>query len=471
MIVASYTRRQIKFGEALPLAEQNESIDRFTKEHRMRISKRYSDRSEKLESETGFLEMKEDGLNHRFDCVVFCSMMYFGKDPLVGYNLLLHAFLPIGIDFAIVSDDFISVGKSTEEIRAFLKEKYQERRMAHLYNTVAIARAARMNTLYGYKVIDGKYTIDEAVKPVVEEVFSSALNGMTVQQICKDLERRGVEPPQIYLRRCAGKCTEGISGEWKSSSVRKILTDSRYKGIGKVMVDGQPFEEAYPAYVDDATYERIAASLPTKKCSARWENPINKKVFDKDTLCLMHANNYRGDGKKYYHPSVRTEEVLNYPQKCIQVETVLSEAEAAMNQEHQIAIRVRDKLESEEGPIEFARRTASYTKDIHRVFEKLLYAESASDDSVLPELDKQFTELYGIINQYKTAFSLNNPWLQTYLAMSEHEPLDLKNGRKYIGRILVHKNETVEFEPLFAEVKSLLPEEWLNPEVEYGKKE
>ena len=465
MIVASYTRKSIKFSEALSILEQNEIIDRFAKEHRMSISKRYSDRSANRDSEAGFMEMKEDGLNHRFDCIIIYSIMYFGKDPLVGYNLLQHAFLQIGIDFAIVCDNFISIGKSMEDINAFLQAKYKERRMAHLYSTAALARAARMNTLYGYKIVDGKFVIDEAVRPIVENVFSLALGGMTVRKICEYLKNESIEPPQIYLRRCAGRSIEGISDEWKPSSVKKILTDSRYKGIGKVTVDGQAFEEAYPAYIDEATYERIIAGFPSRKGAARWENPLSKKVFDKDTGCLMHANNYRGDGKKYFHPSIRTKEVLNYPSTCIPVETVLSAAEAAMNREHRIAVFVREKLESEECLMEFQRRTADFTKEIEKVFENMLYAESVSDDAALPELDRRFSELYEIINQYKTAFSPNNPWLKTYLEMSDYETLDLKSGRKYIGKILVHQNEAVEFEPLFAEVKALLPEAWLNTEV------
>jgi len=101
MICASYTRQTIKFGEAISISEQEKAISEFVKSKRMTIDKAYTDESNDVEAEDGFNTMKEGGINRAFDCIVFYSMMYFGKEPLVGYNLLLHSFIPAGIDFAV----------------------------------------------------------------------------------------------------------------------------------------------------------------------------------------------------------------------------------------------------------------------------------------------------------------------------------------------------------------------------------
>ncbi|MBO4356145.1 MAG: hypothetical protein J5850_04760, partial [Clostridia bacterium] len=100
MICASYTRKAVKFGETISIPEQNEKIEQFAKQYRMNVSKKFSDKKDDWNAEDGFLEMKEAGINRRFDCILFWSIMNFGQDPLNGYNLLLHTFFPAGIDFA-----------------------------------------------------------------------------------------------------------------------------------------------------------------------------------------------------------------------------------------------------------------------------------------------------------------------------------------------------------------------------------
>ena len=124
MICVSYTRSRIRFGEALSITEQNEKINAWMKGRRMTIDQKYSDRKEDINADEGFNEMKEAGINRQFECVVFWSIMYFGNDPLVGYNLLLHTFIPAGIDFAVVCDNFFSFGHSVEEIEEYLQNKF-----------------------------------------------------------------------------------------------------------------------------------------------------------------------------------------------------------------------------------------------------------------------------------------------------------------------------------------------------------
>jgi len=463
MIAASYTRRSVKFGEAISIQEQNEGIERFAKAHRMNITKKYSDRKENVESEEGFLDMKEAGFDRRFDCIVFWSMMCFGKDPLNGYNLLRHAFLPAGIDFAVVSDDFISVGKTKEEIEEYLLSKYKERRKAHSAMVAILARRARTNTLYGYKIEDGEFSIDPKVKPIVDEIFKMALAGSSAREICNHLNENGITPPQIYLRKEAGRSTDGQPLEWNLIAVKKILTDSRYKGVRKVSDYGAISLLPFPAYIDDAVYDIINSKKMTSKRTERWQNPLSKLVFDKETDIKMYAGDYLTNGGNYYFVSKRAEHVKGYKKKAIPVDTVLREVAEALKREHLFALSVLGQLRTSGEEAE--NQTSKYRLELKKVFEQMLCAADLGDAETICKLDKRFSELQDAISQISSAFNMNNPWIKLYAEMPPDIQLTAEAAKQYVGKVQICRNESVEFIPKFYEKKSFFPNEWLTCEV------
>ncbi len=461
MIAASYTRKNTKFGDVISVSEQNIQIEQFAKEHRIRITQRYSDKKSEPDSEDGFLEMKEAGLNRRFDCIVFWSIMCFGRDPLNGYNLLRHGFFPAGIDFAIVKDDFISVGKTADEIEEFLDQKYHERRKAHCVTALSNARGKRQNTLYGYSIEDGRFVIDENVRPIVSRIFSLALEGKNQKQILDILNLEKIEAPQIYLRRVAGRSTEGISTEWNLRSVKKILSDTRYKGKQKTTRNGELFFIQIPAYIDEDAYEKINVRPETTKQIARTENPLCKKVFDKETQINMYLRDYKKDGRHYYHVSRQNDVTRQYKTRAIPADTVISKVESAMRCERQIALNVLQMLGTEECEKELQRQVQPYDDELHKVFDRMLYV----DKEMFLELDKRYSELYEIIMRIKAAYSIQNTWIKTYSDMSEDEKLSLQSAKKYVEKVLVYRNEAVEFVPKYDEMKRFFPQAWLRLEV------
>lgn len=464
MVAASYTRKTIKFGEAISIAEQNEKIEHFAKVHRMSVSRKYSDRKDDVESEDGFLEMKDAGLSRSFDCLILWSFMYLGKDPLNGYNLLRYGFLPAGIGFAVVEDDFLSVGKTTEEVTKYLDQKYKERRKAHGLEIAHLARKARANTLYGYKVVDDDFVIDDEVRHIVEEIFALAVEGKTTREICDWLNQTDIEAPQMYLRRKAGKDTEGIPDKWKRDSVKKILTDSRYKGVRKITRAGIDSYVPIPAYIDEVTYEKINGNAAPVKIRSKMENPLFKMVFDKDTQIKMYLGDYMGDGVKRYFISKLTEEARQYKKKAISADLVWTEVETAINREHQIALDIKKRLESEEGKRELKRLTQDDEEELHDVFARMLCAEELFEDDLLHELDKRFTELHERIKLYRMAIGQNNPWIKLYSGMTGQITLNKESAKEYVEKVEIHRNEKVEFIPKHQEMKQYFPQAWLELE-------
>ena len=108
MIFASYTRNKSKHGDSLSALEQKKKITEYARQHHFSISTRFVDRKDDELAEDAFFEMKNAGISRQFDCIVFWSIMRLGKDAMDGINLLSHTFLPCGLHFISIEDDFVS---------------------------------------------------------------------------------------------------------------------------------------------------------------------------------------------------------------------------------------------------------------------------------------------------------------------------------------------------------------------------
>ena len=460
MTGASYTRKAVKFDDVISITEQNSRIEQFAKKHKISVTKKYSDRKESLDAEEAFLEMKRDAISRKFDCVFIWSFMYFGKDPLVGYSLLLHTFLPAGIDFAIVKDDFITIGKTKEEIEAYLKTKYKERRVAHCSVASARARKSRANMCYGYKYINGDYVIDEKVRPTLETIFTMALDGKSTKEICEWLNEHQIDPPLRYLKKEAGQDVSGVSETWTVVSIRSILSDTKYKGLRKVTRAGGELFFPIPAYIDEKQYDKLNGNKTILNRSSRRENPLFKKVFDKDTGIRMYAGDYMGNGKRYYFLSNQTEETRQYKKKAIFEDVVLADVEEVIKREHREALNVQKLLStSDAGKTEYMKRTEEYRKDIENVFEQMLCCADRGDAAELQSFDKRFSEIQKTLNYYRMVYSLENPWIVLFRNVDD-KPLCLEKAQKYIDKVLIEKNERVEVFTLQHNFKEYFPKSW-----------
>lgn len=467
MICASYTRERIMFGEAISITEQNEKIAEFLKCKRLKLDVKFSDRKADINAEEGFMDMKEAGINRKFDCIVFWSMMYFGKDPLVGYNLLLHTFIPTGLEFAVVCDNFSSIGKSADEIEAYLESKYRERREAHYQNIEWVARTYRMNTLYGYKKHEDEFEIDSNAEPIVRDIFRMALEKKPVREIVTALNQRKVEDSRHYLHRVAGRDLENIPFMWDSMSVKKILTDSRYKGERMVTKKGVSDILPMPSYISAEEYDAIQEQFHKRGPIKKWINPLSKKVFDKETHITLCAGNYNNDGKRLLFLARNAKEI-QYARKSIPTETVLEETMEQLKQEQIQAKRALFAKSTESGQMEYKHRKIETKEKLESNFSSLLEEVASieggfSDDThtKINELDEEFSRLQGKLNVLDIAFGEHNPWLDLYSTMEIPEELSRDFCEKYVDEVLVTKFENAELIPKHAEWKALLPSYWM----------
>lgn len=85
----------------------------------------------------------------------------------------------------------------------------------------------------GYKVINGKITIHEEQRKIVEEIFHDYDNGISTLRIAQDLKTRGI-------------CNAHDRVAWTHASIGKILENHNYLGT-----------EYYPQLIDKELFDRV----------------------------------------------------------------------------------------------------------------------------------------------------------------------------------------------------------------------
>ena len=85
----------------------------------------------------------------------------------------------------------------------------------------------------GYKVINGKITIYEEQRKIVEEIFHDYDNGISTLRIAQDLKTRGIYNAHDRVA-------------WTHASIGKILENHNYLGT-----------EYYPQLIDKELFDRV----------------------------------------------------------------------------------------------------------------------------------------------------------------------------------------------------------------------
>lgn len=474
MICASYTRECSLFGELIPISEQNEKIAAFLKNRRMRVERKFSDRKVDCSADEGFEEMKEAGINREFDCIVFWSLICFGKDPMIGYNLLLHTFLPAGIEFAVVRDNFFSMGQPEEEIKSYLHGLCKERRTTHNQSIKTLADEGRMNTLYGYEKHGMEFEIDPVSASVVQSIFKLALQQKTAKEITTELNEQNVESAHHYLNRVAGRDITDIPFAWDIPSVKKILTDTRYKGVRTLTRNGAVITQAMPSYITESEFDSIQTLFRHPKPKPKWDNPLQKKVFDKQTHIKLYVGDYMKNGSRDFYLSQRPENGEAYQKKVISAEEVLNSVRNQLMEEKTLAVRANHARTTEAGIAEYRKRKNELLQKAQKAFEDLIKKVVQSEElspmaqSECLRLDRTFSELQQEISKLDVAFGERNPWITLYESMEIPEALTADFCKKYVEEVLIEQFERIEFVPKNMEWKQLLPDYWM--EGQYGQK-
>ena len=124
MRCVSYTRTtSCKEDGKIPadiIKQQDQHIQEYLKKQGWTLSAKYCDRKKDTEENTAFEELTKDGIDRKFDMVVVDSIDRCGRTISCADDVLVKTFVPAGIHFAVVQDEFISIGKTKEELYEYI---------------------------------------------------------------------------------------------------------------------------------------------------------------------------------------------------------------------------------------------------------------------------------------------------------------------------------------------------------------
>ncbi len=231
----SYTRSiSSRIGEENPsntIAEQNERIARYLKKCGCSVSEKYSDRRRTAEATEGFDKLVQDGMARKFDAVVVDSIFRCGRTLPFAIEALQRTFYPLGIQFAVVEDDFCSIDKTAEEVAEYfngktidkIRSEFITNRQNHFEEGTLTHRQAK----YGYALSEDRRSLvlNPESAQVVKLIFQMYLEDMKIPEIARALDVQGVQTPQVQM---AKKKRSRTKNKWQDSTIRSILKNPLY---------------------------------------------------------------------------------------------------------------------------------------------------------------------------------------------------------------------------------------------------
>ena len=247
----SYTRSiSSRIGEENPsntIAEQNERIAQYLKKRGCSISEKYSDRKRTAEAAEGFDRLVQDGMARKFDAVVVDSIFRCGRTLPFAIETLQRTFYPLGIQFAVVEDDFCSADKTTEEVAEYFNgktiDKIRSEFITNRQNQFKGGTLTHRQAKYGYALSEDRRSLvlNPESAQVVKLIFQMYLEDMKIPEIARalDVQRSISTNPDGKEKKIKNKnqvagFNHSLDFE-KSTLYRKVYADT---GKGKARIGG-----------------------------------------------------------------------------------------------------------------------------------------------------------------------------------------------------------------------------------------
>ena len=252
-----YARYSSHNQKDISVEQQIEKCMELAREFGIHIIETYPDRavSGRTDKRTSFQQMMKDAASGRFRYVIAWKSNRIGRNMMEA--LINEARLQeLGVRILYVEEDFDDTAagrfaaRSMMNVNQFYSENMAEDIKRGLYDNARNCMVANGHLPFGYKADDTlHYTIDEPRAAVIREIFTRVAAGEPFVDIFESLNSRGI--------------TTSYGQPWKRTSLNKILTNERYRGVyiyGDVRIDG-----GIPRIVSDELFYKVQEVITTKK--------------------------------------------------------------------------------------------------------------------------------------------------------------------------------------------------------------
>lgn len=190
-----------------------------------------------------FERLIEDVRAGEIDCIIVKDLSRFGRNYLEAGEYLEKIFPFLGIRFIAVNDQYDSIDPSTSDnllmhLKNLVNDIYA-RDISHKICPVFRSRQEKGEFIgswaaYGYmkSMEDGhKIVIDPETAPVVQDMYTWRLSGMSYQKIARKLDELHILSPSQYRYKKGLIKNERFSKiKWNSEAVKLILSSETYIG-------------------------------------------------------------------------------------------------------------------------------------------------------------------------------------------------------------------------------------------------
>lgn len=505
----SYTRSiSSRIGEENPsntIAEQNERIARYLKKCGCSVSEKYSDRRRTAEATEGFDKLVQDGMARKFDAVVVDSIFRCGRTLPFAIEALQRTFYPLGIQFAVVEDDFCSIDKTAEEVAEYfngktidkIRSEFITNRQNHFEEGTLTHRQAK----YGYALSEDRRSLvlNPESAQVVKLIFQMYLEDMKIPEIARALDVQGVQTPQVQM---AKKKRSRTKNKWQDSTIRSILKNPLYIGKCTLTLAKAKRELEVPAIVSKTEFQKAqkkleSTRLPSRKKARKKPNLLFKKIYDKESGKGLLCRTSEDESQQIYSFD-KGYRCFSGKAPFIESEKIFREILSALEKEKMQAAHIDRVLDlnpekvkqcMDAGLLQYRKRANEIVahlmaKDdertaVYRQYEQgsiLLEQVEEYEHQYQVAVQKQeaaFKKVMLAVNDIEKAFSHGNPWLMKFRAISIPEKLERTHLKEWLDHVWIVDFEQVEVILQESEWKRFFLEEWLNNGEEdcNGKKE
>lgn len=494
----SYTRSiSSRIGEENPsntIAEQNERIARYLKKCGCSVSEKYSDRRRTAEATEGFDKLVQDGMARKFDAVVVDSIFRCGRTLPFAIEALQRTFYPLGIQFAVVEDDFCSIDKTAEEVAEYfngktidkIRSEFITNRQNHFEEGTLTHRQAK----YGYALSEDRRSLvlNPESAQVVKLIFQMYLEDMKIPEIARALDVQGVQTPQVQM---AKKKRSRTKNKWQDSTIRSILKNPLYIGKCTLTLAKAKRELEVPAIVSKTEFQKAqkkleSTRLPSRKKARKKPNLLFKKIYDKESGKGLLCRTSEDESQQIYSFD-KGYRCFSGKAPFIESEKIFREILSALEKEKMQAAHIDRVLDlnpekvkqcMDAGLLQYRKRANEIVahlmaKDdertaVYRQYEQgsiLLEQVEEYEHQYQVAVQKQeaaFKKVMLAVNDIEKAFSHGNPWLMKFRAISIPEKLERTHLKEWLDHVWIVDFEQVEVILQESEWKRFFPEEWLN---------
>ena len=498
MRCVSYTRMtSCKENGKIPadiIKQQDQRIQEYLEKQGWTLSAKYCDRKKDPEENTVFEEMTEDGINRKFDMVVVDSIDRCGRTISCADDVLVKTFVPAGIHFTVVQDEFISIGKTKEELYEYIKKaRYEAVQLKGMREYAIREQLEGLYTVhdekYGYILSDDRkeLLIDEEAAVVVREIFQMVLDGMLVANIVKILNESGIEAPMVHNARIGHKVWPTYENKWLFCSVKRILRCTAYAGYWKKTINKKICTLPIAPILEEGIFEKVQEILDKRKRPRKVQSSKNglfvKKIFDAETGRKISQRNFK-TGESVFLFAGWANQLPKDESTYISFEMVIAEVRKTIQKEMALAEKIQKKLATKVAETEKYKWLNQYSQRAWIIFQEMKQVEKEriplyQDYQVgkineeeylerkeeirnqLSMYDADFSELMKEVSVIEKAYSNKNEWLETFKKENLPGELQPEHINKWIEKVLIRNFEEVQVCLSKQEWKKYFPAEWM----------